>query len=60
MNQHTNYSYVLIACLMMILMLKLPVMFDAKSFRVSVALKTYGLGLIVLGILIMLYLALLS
>lgn len=60
MNQHTNYAYVLIACLMMMLLLKFSVMFHPKSFRLNVALKTYALGLIVLGILIMLYLAFLS
>jgi len=59
MNQHTNYAYVLIACLMMILLLKFSVFFHPKSFRLRVALKTYALGLMVLGILLMLYLALL-
>lgn len=48
MSQSSSYSQVIMALLAMLLLLVFPLVYDAKSFRFSIALKVLGWGIVVM------------
>ncbi|ARU48163.1 hypothetical protein [Sulfurospirillum diekertiae] len=58
MNQTSHYSQALIALLAMILLLMIPLYFSNKSFTLSMLVRVFGYGLVMLIFFVMLYEAL--
>lgn len=58
MSQTSHYSQVLIALLTMMLLLMMPMYFSTKSFTLSMLIRVFGYGLVMLIFFAMLYEAL--
>lgn len=52
MSQSSSYSQVLKALLAMLLLLVFPLVYDAKSFRFTMALKVFAWGMVVMVLLV--------
>ena len=55
MSYTSSYSHLFIALLAMLLLLAFPLAYEARSFRLAMALKVCGLGIIAILMLVWLF-----